>query len=409
MTFDRRRFIATTAGALLVAGTARRASGAERPAGNGAPSALPPMATTTFYRLGTQTLDAFLRSVRAALPEGAQSANSRLGPPYGLLAYCGATIWQDRYSLGIAGGHGDSYDDGHYAQDLATGRWEMLLPPSTVAGARAKPDAYGEWIGGRPASQHSYQHLVTVDDAIVQGYGYAIGAGAGTSQQAHRWTAAGGWQRYGNGGTLRTVPHVVHYDAGRDRLVRFALEAGRSVDTIAAHDPEATWATVSMPWWPGIGIYASVGYHPELDCFVLVDPPGNPGQAWVLAAGSLPSGWQRVTVEGGIPGTAANCGLEYVPPRRALAAAHEGEPDALYLLAPTGGAFDGWRWTRESLLGPAARGQRDPALVPARWDVNPGVPIAPFGRVRWSSRLNALVMVKSALEPTEVVVLGAVR
>lgn len=401
--------MAQSAGAALLAGVAARSTGADRQGGNSAPSALPPAAATTFRRLGTQTLDAFLRSVRAGLPEGAQAANARLGPPYGLIAYCGATVWQDRYSLGIAGGHGDSYDDGHYAQDLATGRWEMLLPPSTVAGPRAKPDAFGEWIGGRPASQHSYQHLVTVDDTIVQGYGYAIGAGAATSQQAHRWTAAGGWQRYGSGGNLRTVPHVVLYDAGRDRLWRFALEAGRSVDIIAAHDPEAAWATVAMPWWPSIGIYASVGYHAGLDCFALVDPVGNPGQVWVLDAGSPASGWQRVAVDGTIPGTAANCGLEYVPPRQALAAANLAEPDALYLLAPTGGAFAAWRWTRESLRGPAARGQHDPALVPARWDVNPGVPIAPFGRVRWSSRLNALVMVKSALEPTEVVSLGSAR
>jgi hypothetical protein len=348
----------------------------------------------TYRRLGAQTLSEFLRTVRSRLPEGLDAANTRLKPTYGILAYCGATIWRDRYSLGIAGGHGDSHDDGHYAQNLATGQWEMLLAPSAVASAAAVADTFGEWIPNRPASQHSYNHLVTVDDDIVQGIGYAIANAAGGSPQAHRWSgSANAWQRYGAGGRYRPVPHTVLHDPVRSRLVRFAHESGRTVDTIADNDPFDTWVTTATPFWPQIGITASIGYHGDLDCFVMIDEIRAPGQAWLMEADAPQRGWRALSVSGTRPAGAPNTGLEYVPPLKALAAAALAEPSVLYYLAPTAGPVDPWIWTRERFAGAA------PATP---WEVNPGVPIAPYGRVKWSSLLNGLVMIKSALAPTEV-------
>ncbi|MCC6193670.1 MAG: hypothetical protein IT518_04305 [Burkholderiales bacterium] len=348
----------------------------------------------TYRQLGTQTLSDFLRTVRSRLPEGLDAANSRLKPPHGILAYCGATVWRDKYSLGIAGGHGDSHDDGHYAQDLASGRWEMLLAPSAVASASAVADAYGEWLPNRPASQHSYNHLVTVDDDIVQGVGYAIANASGGSPQAHRWSGAtNSWQRYGTGGNFRPVPYTVLHDPVRNRLARFAHESGRSVDVIVDDDPGAAWVTMPTPWWPQISIRASLGHHADLDCFVLIDETVAPGQAWLMDGQDIERGWRRLSVSGTSPIGAANTGLEYVPPMKALAAASLAEPTTLYYLAPTGGQTDPWVWTRERFLGAA------PA---ARWEVNPGVPIAPYGRVKWSSLLHGLVVAKTALAPTEV-------
>jgi hypothetical protein len=181
----------------------------------------------TFYQLGTQTLQDFLTVVRTALPEGLVAANTRLLPVSGVMAFCGATIWRDKYSLGVLGGHGDSFDDGHYAQDLTTGTWQVLALPSDVAMQSATVDTFGEWgIANRPASQHSYFHLVTVGDDIIQGYGYAIGKLAGGSKQAHRWNgAAGKWERYGQGGTFYSVSEAVFYDAVRNRIVRIPVLA----------------------------------------------------------------------------------------------------------------------------------------------------------------------------------------
>jgi len=348
----------------------------------------------TCRQLGTQTLADFLRSVRSRLPEGLEAANSRLKPAHGILAFCGATIWRDRYSLGIAGGHGDSHDDGHYAQNLATGQWELLLGPSAIASASAVADAFGEWLPNRPASQHSYNHLVTIDDDIVQGVGYAIANAAGGSPQAHRWVGSvGAWQRYGTGGNFRPVPHTVLHDPVRDRLVRFAHENGRTVDVIPDADAGASWQTIATPWWPAISIQASIGYHADLDCFVMIDETTAVDQAWVMDAGTLERGWRRVSVSGTAPAGAPNTGLEYVPPIKSFAAAALSEPSTLYYLAPTGGQMDPWVWTRERFLGGA---------LAARWEVNPGVPIAPYGRVKWSTLLSGLVIVKSALVPTEV-------
>ena len=231
----RRRFLAVSG--LMAFGASLGEAGAQAaPTANG----VLPLALGTHRQLGQQTLADYLRTVRAQLPEGLAAANDRLRPPRGILAYCGATIWRDRYSLGIGGGHGDSYDDGHYVQNLGNGSWELLLGPSPVASATTRVDAFGEWLLDRPASQHSYNHLITVGDDIVQGYGYAIGNEARASTQAHRWAASSmSWHRYGTGGNQRPVPHTVVHDPVRKLIVRFPHENGRSLDVIKDDDPNA--------------------------------------------------------------------------------------------------------------------------------------------------------------------------
>ena len=71
------------------------------------PSRAPPSVSGGSVRqLGTQTLVSFLTSVRSALPEGLTAANQRMLPIEGILAFCGATIWRNKYSLGAAGAMG---------------------------------------------------------------------------------------------------------------------------------------------------------------------------------------------------------------------------------------------------------------------------------------------------------------
>jgi hypothetical protein len=389
---SRRAFLAISTRSLAVAVAACGGGGGTTPT-----EAQPPPVTPTFgtiARLGSQTLDQFLNDVRSRLPEGRDAANTRLKPPHGILPFCGATVWRNKYSLGIAGGHGDSHDDGHYAQDLVSGRWEMLLPPSSVASATAVADAFGEWLPGRPASQHSYHHLVSVGDDIVQGYGYAIANAAGGSPQAHRWNGiAGAWERYGNGGTLRPVPYTVIHDAGRRRLYRLPHLAAGVLESIPSNDPGATWTSIQTAAWPAIGIYCAIGYHAALDCLVMIDQKDAPGNAWIMDPANFAAGWRSVPVRGTMPAPVFSPGLEYVPPLQAFASANLAEPDALYFLQPTGAREQAWSWTREAFRGSA------PA---AAWEVTPGVPVAPQGRVKWSSLLNGLVMIKSALAPTEI-------
>lgn len=348
----------------------------------------------TYRTLGTETLAAFLNAIRSKLPEGRDAANARLKPAHNILAYCGATIWRDKYSLGIAGGHGDSHDDGHYAQNLSTGAWEMLLPPSAVASAKAVVDSHGEWMPDRPASQHSYNHLVTVGDDILQGVGYAIGNAAGGAAQAHRWNGQkNAWERYGGSGAVRPVPYAVLHDKLRARVLRIPLEMWRSVETIPDSDPAASWVTIGIPWGPPIGIGASIGYHPDVDCLLLVDQQGAPGNAWIMDPDRIEAGWHPVAVRGATVPRFANGGLEYVPPMKAFVSANVAEANVLYYLAPTGTRLDPWVWTKEVFSG---------SFDAARWEVNPGVPNAPWNRLRWSSLLNGIVILKSALNPTEI-------
>jgi hypothetical protein len=350
----------------------------------------PPARSGTFRQLGTQTLAQFLTSVRASLPEGLDAANARLMPVSGILAFCGATIWRDKYSLGIAGGHGDSFDDGHYAQDLKTGNWEILLPPSSMGMPSRLPDSYGEWLPERPAAQHSYGHLLTVGDDIVQGYGYAVGNLASAYRQAHRWHgASAAWQRYGRGGSGYNLPYSVLFDSRRNRIVRFALTAGTSVDVIDAGDPNAAWETIPVTSWPDqFGIYGNIGYHVDLDCFVLSSQHDYPNRVWVMTAADIRSGWVEVPVRGSAATPMTSGGLEYMPPQRSFASADQFAPDVLYYLTPTGSPTDAWTWTSEAFSG---------STTPAAWEL-----VGIQGKLKWSTWLNGLVAIKSANALTEV-------
>lgn len=319
----------------------------------------------------------------------------------GQTAYCGAVIWRNKYSLGASGGHADSYDDGHYAQDLATGRWEMLLPPSTMGTPSQRVDVYGEWLPNRPAAQHSGPHQVTVGDDIVLAVSYSIGYQGTGSGQAHRWNgAAGAWERYGN---LRAGPVDVHnaiYDAKRNRIVLIQSATTSVVYTITANDKAATWTSIGVAAWPPAGLYQSIGYHEVLDCFVMIDQEKSPNRVWVMDPDRISSGWTEVAVRGSAPTPMTWSGLEYIPPMQVFAAANMSEANALYYLARTGGRFDAWAWHKETFSG---------SVTPARWEKGPGAPDSPQTRVKWSSYFNALVMVKSPGALTEIFTPSSLR
>lgn len=361
----------------------------------------PPIAGTpgTVVQLGAQTLNAHLTAVRTALPEGLAAANGRLLPISGTIAFCGATIWRNKYSLGALGGHGDSFDDGHYVFDLASQAWETLLPPSTAGGAGIPADSFGEWgITGRPASQHSFYHLLTVNDDIVECWSGAAGYLASSSRQAHRWKGStGAWERFGLGGSVASngISKVAFHDPVRNRIVRFTIAQGGPVDTLSpATDANATWSTTFPANPPPFDIYCQIGYHQGLDCFVLIDQQQAPlrNRMWVMDPDAIATGWVEVSVSGVFPyAGAADGGLEYVPPMRALAFAATLEPSNLYFLAPTGGRTAPWVWTRQTFTG-----------TTAEWVTVQGNYNDPYNRLRWSSLLNGLVTIKNSASPMEI-------
>ena len=355
----------------------------------------------TFRQLGTQNFVDFLNAVRTASAEGLDAANNRLLGPAGVWAFCGSTIWRNKISLGAAGGHGDAFDDGHYAQDLGTGNWEVLLPCSAEANGRAIADTYGEWTPGaqRPASQHTFFHLITVGDDLMLPISGAIGFAASRSGQGHRWKGslnggAGAWERYGNNHLFTPEPRYCHYDASRNRIVRIPLSFNSTISTIPANDSTASWTDHGVRAWPYSDIYQSIGYHEQLDCYVMVDQHQvtTRNRAWVLNPDDLATGWVEVAVQGSTPDL-LSCGLEYVPPMRAFASASTYEPTRLYYLQPTGGRFGAWAWSTELFTG---------SVTAAPWEATSGSALNPQSRMRWSSSLRGLVLLKAPYAPTEI-------
>jgi len=143
----------------------------------------------TVIRIGSQSLIEYLYAYRATLPEGEPAASARMLPPSGFNAYAGSIVWRGKYVPGIvAGGHGDSYDDGGYGQDLSTGAWSTIVPPTTLGTSSALVNQWGEYgtpptgqdgVVGRPASLHSFMTQVTVGDDIVAVICGAVGFQAG--------------------------------------------------------------------------------------------------------------------------------------------------------------------------------------------------------------------------------------
>ena len=364
-----------------------------------------PITGGTYRQLGTVTLAEHLAAIRVALPEGLSAADRRMQPSATALAYCGATIWRGKYALPLLGGHGDSADDGGYAQDLLTGDWETMILPSTHGNSGATATSFGEYTtdrSNRPASQHTLQHLVTVGNDIIQANGSYIATAANGSRQAHRWNYSTGlWQRYGDtgGGISANDGAFAHYDAARNRIVRINLTgAYGKLDTIPANNPNATWTSVTIPS-TGIvfsEIGCSMGYHAALDCYVLISPgdftPRN--TVYVMDAGNLTAGWVAVSVSGDVPPFKGNTGLEYCPPMRAMVTVGATVDNMLFYIKPTGGRTAPWVWSSEVFSGSTAA---------ERWDTG-GAYNGVYRRFVWSDLLRGFVVCKRAEAYTEVFV-----
>ena len=364
----------------------------------------------TFVRLGTVTLAEHADADRTASAEGKAAMDARLLGSSALTDYCGATIWRGHYALPIGGGHAGTYDDGFYAQSLTTGAWSTVVGVSDYAGVTEYTDAYGEWTDdpgdARPASQHSYSHVVAVGDDIIQGHGGAVGSGTGdsgvniaNSRQAHRYNYGGTtWERYGDLAAGSTGSQwFVHYDASRSRLVRMRLNANSAqLDTISSNDAGAAWTqlTIDSGGLTSLGIGADVGYHAGLDCYVRF---GATGEILTMGAANLTDGWTASTTSGDEPPISANTGLAYCPPKTCMVAADIAAPLRLYYLTPTGARTAAWVWSYEDFTAGDGSGMQS-------WNTSGGnaAGVGVHTRVQWSSALSGLVLLKHATKYTEV-------
>ena len=245
---------------------------------------------------------------------------------------------------------------------------------------------------------------MTVGDDIIQGNGSYIATAANGSRQAHRWNYSTGlWQRYGTlTGRISNLGSFVHYDAGRNRVVRISLQGVYGyVDTIPADNAAADWTEVTIASGGRVDaadIGCSMGYHEALDCYVLISPgeftPRN--RVYVMDPDTMSStGWVSVSVSGDVPAAKGNTGLEYCPPKQCMVTVDATVNDKLYYITPTGAATDPWVWSSETFTGAAIEA----------WEGNGGGNYnGVYRRFVWSSALGGFVMLKKSNALTELYV-----
>ena len=365
--------------------------------------------------IGSVALTDHLAVVRANMVpitgETAGQVASRMGgTPQTILDYCGMAISSDgRYvSFPISAGHSTTSDDGFYRYDLQA---EAFVYPPPVwpseygTGIGSTANSFGEYTGsptdyGRPADQHSYSHNLTVGTNIVQAMGYAISVtGASSSKQAHIWRSATGvWERYGSvsGSVPGNMAHCFH-DSLRGRIVRFPAPANSGVidtipDDLSAGDDTTDWTTNNITTsggtyvkWLGLGTSRCMGYHPTLDCYVVVAPGDALGgqRVRVMDAANITDGWDEAVGSDGItpPTNIGEQLLSYVPPLDCFALASPDELEKLYYLKPpaSGVITDPWIWESETFAGTGAQWGRAPS---EKWVES---------RLQWSELLQGLV------------------
>ena len=414
--------VAPTGIAVLLSAGAMASSRAAMPTG-ASTSALPgfvnggsPAGQTpgTVLQLGTVSMSDHMIADRTASAEGLSAANARMNVTSTAMDYSGAAMRGNRWTNVVSGGHSGSMDDGLYEFDTdpvsATFLQWITSTPFSTDGHLSPPragDASNEWLidatyptrvsVNRPAAQHSYWHNVAFNNNVYNLMGYAVGNSSAGSRQAHWWSSATGtWDRYGtNSGNVAINECYCFHDVVRKRFVRLnAVANATAVDFITDSDPTAAWSTTFMSNAAPMpaDIYSGAGYHPVLDCFVVISPhdfgPTNTKRAFVLDLANIASGFTEVTTSlasgsTAIPYPSTYPGLTYYPPKNCLVAADQSDATGrtLYYLTPTGMMHDPWIWTSETLTGSAS--VWDPSLT--------GI----YNRIQYSPGLQTLVTVKS--------------
>lgn len=340
-----------------------------------------------------------------------------------IIDYCGMVVSADgRYvSFPINAGHSATGDDGFYQYDLQT---ETFVYPPPVwpsqygSSSGSTANSFGEYTSspsgfGRPADQHSYSHNLQIGNDIVQAMGYAVSVnGASASKQAHIWRAStGAWERYGStsGGVSGQITHCFH-DSIRGRIVRFTAVANDgTIDTIpdnlSAGDDTTAWTSQTITTsggtyvkWLDLGIGQCMGYHPTLDCYVVVAPGvANGGKrVRVMDAANITAGWTEATGSDGVtPATnIAEQLLSYIPPMDCFVLGSPDELNKLYYLRPpiSGVITDPWTWESETFTGTAAQWGRAPT---EKWIES---------RLQWSELKQGIVAWKNATNVPELFV-----
>ena len=353
-------------------------------------AATPPQTTPgTITQLGAQTLYAHIQANRQAIQdaggETVAAATSRMQQPNQQLAYCGAVLRANRYwCAGVSGGHAATNDDGFYEFDTQTGSWITRLACSPYSGNSgyapvSTPNAFGEFdaLPGRPSDQHNNCHLVAVGDDVVQAHGYSLSYATFGSRQAHVWKASTGqWSRFGTNSGLVPNNSIAYcfYDAARDRIVKFPGDGNvvyidvLSVSAAYANPGATAWQTKQIQFTDpayAMGYNKGIGYHPGLDCYVMVasgnaQTPNN--RIFVMDPNSITAGtpaWVPVATSGvEFPITSGwspgGPGLEYCPPMNCMVAIDQLENNRLYYATPTGARTNPWVWTTEVFTGTAS-------------------------------------------------------
>lgn len=224
----------------------------------------------------------------------------------------------------FGGGHGDTGYDGVISWRASTKAWELMLAPTRVTPVTTSDTTHGEDIANRPASQHPYQHLISLHGnepsgpLLTQVYGSAVGQGAISSAQGHGFNPVStAWSRFGDVGTVTpsTIYQVIVKDTKRHRIIRFPADNNTNFFWIDHTSPANTWQTGTMAArignWGSVdqvsGLYPfsnqpGIVYDPVFDVFIAGVQWGSgfPGaNLCICDANNIPGGFFDLTFTGG--------------------------------------------------------------------------------------------------------------
>ncbi len=292
------------------------------------------------------------------------------------LVYTGSVLSDIVYYI-FGGGHGDTGNNGVYCWRASTGMFHQVLAPEKVTISGTVDVTHGENTTNRPDSQHPYFNPkgFNSDEAGGEGfvlvYGTAVGQGAISSGQAHRFSAASvAFSRFGDLRTITsTVVQIIIKDTKR-RIFWTAPSDTANTDyfTLDYTLSSPTWQTFTMPaatvggWGavdaPGLPKEACGTYDPGRDLYIagVQYGTGTPNSNLCLYDPNNPSdGWSLMHFTGTGPTNLGAIGLMYRSTNDTflMLDTSTSPPTAYFVLTPPSSSpISGtWTWSRVSFTG----------------------------------------------------------
>ena len=279
----------------------------------------------------------------------------------------------------FGGGHGDAGYDGVLAWRASTGKFEVMLAPSKWNISPTLDVRHGENIAGRPDSQHAYQNFYGLDSdepggpALLQLRGGAVGQGARSSGQAHRFDLKSKtWARFASNLSIpEEGPVLSAFMKDTKRKLFFRMPSyGEQFSILNYANATPAWQNFKPKKdrpeaWSDTNYRCGI-YDPVGDLYLL-GPAGGP-ELWCYDAANIDAGPQKLKVTG-TPPKANGIGFQYRTSADQFLLMPAVQPTPLFILKPPAQDRKNgtWEWSTQEFGGPASGFQDGCGQTNNRW------------------------------------------